>query len=127
MNDAILMMHLFIFLNMKNSLNLKIVNHERIQTIIQAIISSGQWTQAITLDRSIITKNGSIKYADFLYPSRNNAVRKDDDTAAWSEGKDASGIWFSKNCHALCKKVSGLSIWTIFCKIKFIEIAIITQ
>ncbi len=127
MNDAILMMHLFIFLNMKKSLNLKIVNHEIIQIIIHPIISSGQWTQAITLDKSIIMKNGSIMKADFLYPSKNNAVRKDDDTAAWSEGKEASGIWFNKKCPALCRKASGLSMCTNFCKIKFIEIAIITE
>jgi hypothetical protein len=37
-------------------------------------------------------KNGSIVKADFLYPNKNIADRKDAATAAWSDGKDASGI-----------------------------------
>ncbi len=53
-----------------------------IHTILQTIISSGQWTPAIILLRFIITTHGRKIQNIFLYPVKKSAVRKATETLA---------------------------------------------
>lgn len=91
---------------------MKDINAEITQIILQAIISSGQWTQTITLDIIIKIAGTKKKYHIFLYQARNNAVKNDIQTQAWSEGNDASGMWSRSNFQTHSKTDSGLSIST---------------
>jgi hypothetical protein len=97
---------------------------EIIQITIPAKISNGQWTHKITLE--IIIKITEIKKINqvFVYFAKNKETRKATLTAAWSEGKLASGICSKISFQAHSKTVSGLSILTRFWIIKFIAIAI---
>lgn len=107
--------------------NLKDINAEDTQIILQTTISNGQWTQTITLDIFIKIAGIKKKYQIFLYQARNNAVKNAILTQAWSEGNDASGIWLKSNLPTHSKTVSGLSRWTKLWIVKLIIIAITAE
>lgn len=98
---------------------MKTIKAQIIQTKAQANISNGQWTQAIILDKFIKITKGAKTRAVFLYQAKNNAKRKAKETAAWSEGKDASGIWSIISLQSIGQNHSGLSKWKNLWKIKF--------
>gem|GEM_PF-7008543 len=59
------------------------LNREAItHTMAPAKISSGQWTQAITLEIFMRTASTKNMYQSFLYPAKNNPARKLNDTVA---------------------------------------------
>ena len=91
---------------------LKDINADNIQTILQITMSNGQWTQTIILDTTINIAGAKNRSHIFLYQAKNNEVKNANQTQAWSEGNDASGIWSRSNFQTPSKTVSGLSIST---------------
>ena len=95
--------------------------------ILQTKISNGQWTHQIILERFIIIKRGKNIKNILTNQNKKILVKKAIETAAWSEGKEASGIWFKIIFEAPDKAVSGLSKCTNCWIIIFIKTAKTTE
>ena len=62
--------------------SLKLISAQSIQTILHTMISSGQCTQAMTLERFMSITQGRKAQNNLLNPERNRAVRNATETLA---------------------------------------------
>lgn len=118
---------LILFKNLILIKYLNVIKLDNIQTILHTIISKGQCTHKITLDNNIMIIKGVNIIHIFLNQAKNKLVRNATDAVAWSEGNDASGIWWRSNCHTHFNASSGLSICIICWMNKLIDIQRTTE